>query len=170
MPIFHFSRSKNNISEIPTAHPTRKVTWNTHQYEKGRGERGHCGIRAITLSGKSLLKPYFGAGSHFFYSYRNWLLKINMTVHPVVLTWVIRGYWKRKPCPKQLMSLAWLTWKQHPKDVLSLRSGLCSGQASAPKSDSVIHAFVDLALCTSVHSCLNRNGAYRPYSKDLTAI
>ena len=47
----------------------------------------------------------------------------------------------------------------HPKGVLSgLRSGLCAGQSSSSTPDSLIHVFMDLALCTGAQSCWNRKG------------
>ena len=39
-----------------------------------------------------------------------------------------------------------------------LRSGLCAGQSSSSTPNSLIHVFMDLALCTGAQSCWNRKG------------
>ena len=39
-----------------------------------------------------------------------------------------------------------------------LRSGLCAGQPSSFTPNSLIHVFMDLALCTGAQSCWNRKG------------
>ncbi|XP_058258308.1 uncharacterized protein LOC131361290 isoform X2 [Hemibagrus wyckioides] len=41
---------------------------------------------------------------------------------------------------------------------IGLRSGLCAGQSSSSTPDSVIHVFMDLALCTGAQSCWKRKG------------
>uniref|UniRef100_A0A667X151 Doublecortin domain-containing protein n=1 Tax=Myripristis murdjan TaxID=586833 RepID=A0A667X151_9TELE len=41
---------------------------------------------------------------------------------------------------------------------LGLRSGLCAGQSSSSTPNSLIHVFMDLALCTGAQSCWNRKG------------
>ena len=41
---------------------------------------------------------------------------------------------------------------------MGLRSGLCAGQSSSSTPDSVIHVFMDLALCTGAQSCWQRKG------------
>ena len=42
---------------------------------------------------------------------------------------------------------------------IRLRSGLCAGQSSSSTPNSLIHVFMDLALCTGAQSCWNRRGA-----------
>ncbi|KAG7317169.1 hypothetical protein KOW79_019467 [Hemibagrus wyckioides] len=42
---------------------------------------------------------------------------------------------------------------------IGLRSGLCAGQSSSSTPNSLIHDFMDLALCTGVQSCWNRKGS-----------
>ena len=39
-----------------------------------------------------------------------------------------------------------------------MRSGLCAGQSSSSTSNSLIHVFADLALCTGAQSSWNRKG------------
>ncbi|XP_051528965.1 uncharacterized protein LOC127426291 [Myxocyprinus asiaticus] len=41
---------------------------------------------------------------------------------------------------------------------IGLRSGLCAGQSSSSTPNSLIHVFMDLALCTGAQSCWNRKG------------
>ncbi|KAI4876687.1 hypothetical protein NFI96_002243 [Prochilodus magdalenae] len=52
---------------------------------------------------------------------------------------------------------AWLSVSTlvHPKGVLSGRG---AGQSSSSTPDSLIHVFMELALCTAVQSCWNRKG------------
>ncbi|KAI4878505.1 hypothetical protein NFI96_029732 [Prochilodus magdalenae] len=47
--------------------------------------------------------------------------------------------------PSQRCSIGW-------------RSGLCAGRSSSSTPDSLIHVFMELALCTGVRSCWNRKG------------
>ena len=39
---------------------------------------------------------------------------------------------------------------------IGLRSGLCVGQSSSPTPNSLIHVFMDFALCAGAQSCCNR--------------
>ena len=39
-----------------------------------------------------------------------------------------------------------------------MRSGLCAGQSSSSTPNSLMHVFMDLALCTGAQSCWNRKG------------
>nr|XP_061844147.1 uncharacterized protein LOC133624531 isoform X2 [Nerophis lumbriciformis] len=41
---------------------------------------------------------------------------------------------------------------------IGFRSGLCAGQSSSSTPDSVIHVFMDLALCTGAQSCWKKKG------------
>ena len=41
---------------------------------------------------------------------------------------------------------------------IGLSSGLCAGQSSSSTPNSLIHVFMDLALCTGAQSCWNRKG------------
>ena len=41
---------------------------------------------------------------------------------------------------------------------IGLRSGLCAGQSSSSTPHSLIHVFMDFALCTGAQSCWNRKG------------
>lgn len=41
---------------------------------------------------------------------------------------------------------------------IGFRSGLCAGQSSSSTPDSIIHVFMDLALCTGAQSCWKRKG------------
>ena len=41
---------------------------------------------------------------------------------------------------------------------IELRSGLCASQSSSSTPNSLIHVFMDLALCTGAQSCWNRKG------------
>uniref|UniRef100_A0A3B4DS63 NACHT domain-containing protein n=1 Tax=Pygocentrus nattereri TaxID=42514 RepID=A0A3B4DS63_PYGNA len=41
---------------------------------------------------------------------------------------------------------------------IGLRSGLCAGQSSSSTPNSLIHVFMDPALCTAAQSCWNRKG------------
>ena len=41
---------------------------------------------------------------------------------------------------------------------IGLRSGLCAGQSSSSTPNSLIHVFMDLALCTGAQSCWKRKG------------
>ena len=41
---------------------------------------------------------------------------------------------------------------------VGLRSGLCAGQSSSSTPSSLLHVFMNLALCTGVQSCWNRKG------------
>ena len=45
---------------------------------------------------------------------------------------------------------------------IGLRSGLCAGQSSSSTPNSLIHVFMDLALCTGAQSCWNRKGPNSP--------
>ena len=45
-----------------------------------------------------------------------------------------------------------------------LRSGLCTAQSRSSTPNSLIHVFMDLALCTGAHSCWNRKGPSLNYS------
>ncbi|KAI4877753.1 hypothetical protein NFI96_007850 [Prochilodus magdalenae] len=53
-----------------------------------------------------------------------------------------------------------LSLRSNPSQRCSIgwRSGLCAGQSSSSTPDSLIHVFMELALCTGVRSCWNRKG------------
>ena len=53
--------------------------------------------------------------------------------------------------------LAFSLHSNSPKSCsIGLRSGLCAGQSSSSTPNSLIHVFMDLALCTGAESCWNR--------------
>ncbi|KAI4879059.1 hypothetical protein NFI96_014962 [Prochilodus magdalenae] len=53
-----------------------------------------------------------------------------------------------------------LSLRSNPSQRCSIgwRSGLCAGQSSSSTPDSLLHVFMELALCTGVRSCWNRKG------------
>ena len=58
---------------------------------------------------------------------------------------------------------------------IGLRSGLCAGQSSSSTPNSLIHVFMDLALCTCAQSCWNRKGpspscSHEVWSMELSKI